>query len=456
MGRKIKIGVLHEQIILGSMLVNKKIRRRLVKQLHAGEFAAPRHRAIFSALEELEDQGLDYIPITLKSFLPPNDDEWGGTEYLKELEKLQSEENVEHHLERARWDTSRATIINEHLNEFEVALKDPRLELDDAVAIYNKIGETLLKARGSSAIIPGMAIASKYMATLYAREDQSRLCTTGYLSLDQKLTNPFGKGLISVITAAPSIGKTTFAINMALRQAEKWKVGYLAWESGEVPATDIVCASALGIPLVTLIKNPGRLSRKQRNDIDELLDRLYASSNNFSFLEPPPRSLFKDARGPWEVNDRVLDWFISQLEEWNRDIIYWDLFTKKLPDRRPDAMSWALDRMQETAHNYGVHLALLHQITFKELEKQKDKRPTRGSLKGTGGWVEVADVIYGLYRRAIYSPGIEDNELEIECLKQRIGPWPWRMIMEWVGDRCSITGGREAQITVYDEDEEAI
>jgi len=452
MARKIKVSVVHEQIILGSMLANASTRRRLIKQLDVRTFAAPRHRAIFSALEELEQRGLDYVPITLRSFLPPDDSEWGGVDYLKEIEKLQSNENLEHHLERARWDTARSHIINEHLGELESALKDPRLDIDEALAIHNEIGEILRSSRGTSAIIPGEAMSAKYKAQLYARESGGHIRTSGYLSLDRKLTDPFGRSKISVITAAPSIGKTTFALNMAQRQARKWKVGYLAWESGTVAATDIICASALGIPLSTLIKSPGRMSSETRNEIDEYLDNLYSHSNNFSFLKPPDRSLYKNARGPWEINDRVLDWFESHLEDWGRDIIFWDLFTKKLPDRRPEAMSWALDRIQEMCNRTGVHIALLHQVTFKELEKQKDKRPNRGMLKGSGGWIETPDVVFGLFRRAVYEPGIQDNEMEVYCLKQRIGPWPWRIIMDWDGPHCKIDGGREAQMTVVDDE----
>lgn len=434
------------------MLANNSIRRRLLRQLDVRTFAAPRHRAIFSALEELDQRGLDYIPITLRSFLPPDDSEWGGVDYLKELETLQSDENLEHHLERARWDTTRAHLINDHLSEFEVALKDPRLDLDEAIGLCNEMGEHLRAARGASAIVPGESMAAKYKAQLYARESGGHIRTSGYLSIDRKLTDPFGRGKITIVTAAPSIGKTTFSLNMAQRQARKWKVGYLAWESGTIAATDIICSSALEIPLSTLVKNPGRLSSEDRKRIDDYLDDLYSTSNNFSFLKAPDRNLYKEARGPWEINDRVLDWFESHLEDWGRDIIYWDLFTKRLPDRRPEAMSWALDRVQEMCNKTGVHLVLLHQVTFKELEKQKDKRPSRGMLKGSGGWIEVPDSVLALFRRAVYEPGIMDNEMEVYCLKQRFGPWPWRIIMDWDGPRCKVDGGREAQITNTDDE----
>ena len=459
MARKIiKIGVLHEHIILGSMLADKKTREAMLKRMSAGDFAAPRHRAIFAALEEMEDARLDYVPATLKTFLPPNEDDWGGTPYLTKLEEMHSEGNIDHHIERARWDNARSSILNEDMSALEVALKDPRLDVNEGLALLRQIEDKIKGARTKSAIVSGQAISARYMATLYAREDDSHIRSTGYLAMDRKITNPFARGLISIITAAPSIGKTTFALNMAKRQARKWNVGVLAWESGPIAATDIMVASELGIPLPKLVKYPGQLTDDERDRIEQLLEILYEKESRLSFLARPPKSVIKDSSGPWEINDKVLDWFESELPGWDRDIIYWDLFEKMLPDRRPQAISWALDRAQEIAQDHGVHLALLHQVTFKDLEKQKDKRPSRGYLKGSGAYVEVADMIYALYRRAVYEPGIDDDEFEIYCIKQRIGPWPWRIICEWDGEMCQITGGREAQLTISgdDEDDDAI
>jgi hypothetical protein len=144
------------------------------------------------------------------------------------------------------------------------------------------------------------------------------------------------------------------------------------------------------------------------------------------------------------------------LEEWGLDILYWDLFEKQLADRRPQAIAWALDRVQEMAQRHRIHIALLHQILLKDAERQQDKRPTRYNLKGSGGYIETPDFVFGLYRRAVYERGIQDNEIELHCLKQRMGPWPFRMIFNWDGSICNVSGGREAQMVFTNEDEEGV
>jgi replicative DNA helicase len=449
MATKIKITLTHEQVILGSMLSDRSCRSKLLKMLNTDTFISPRHRIIFAALNELEEKNLDYVPITLKALLPA-DEKWGGTEYLEKITKMGSPDNLDYHIQRAQWDRTRSQLLKNKIPELEAALKDPRLEIEEGLSLVKNIEDRLKDLRSNDNYIQGAAAVAQYMARLYARETGIHIRSSCYPTLDKKLTNPFGAGLLSIMAAAPSIGKTTLSLNMAQRQSKQWNIGYLAWESGHIAATDIICSRTLKIPLSKIIR--GKLTRKEKIDIEELLEVLHCSDNQLSFNKRPPKSVTKGG-GPWEINDKVLDWVDSQIEGWKRDIIYWDLFEKELPDRRPQAISWALDRAQKIAQKHNIHLVLLHQIRLKDLEERKDKRPTRGSLKGSGAYIEVPDFVFALYRDGVYRSGIEDNELDLFCLKQRIGPWPFRIIFNWEGKYCRVTGGREAQITVEEDDE---
>mgnify|MGYP001563591171 CR=1 FL=1 len=443
MATKIKLSILNEQIVLGSMLTSKDLRKKYLKILTPRDFTAPRHQTIFAALAILDENKLDYIPSTLKGFIPVNDEDWGGIEYLRKLESLSAEENFEFHLDRVKWDKARVEVLGSHFEEFEKLLKDPNLDPTIATAYLKKIESTLSSARRQSFVISGVAASAMYQADLAGRQTHATARSTGYASLDKKLTSPAARGQVTAIAACSSIGKTTFSLNCAYRQAKQWRVGYLAWESGHNTAIDIICSSSLNIPLRKLVKESNKLSIEERNRLDEFLSTLFGPTSSLSFLKPPPTSICDKAKGPWETNDRVLDWVDSQIAEWGIEILYWDLFQKKLPDRRPDSISWALDRVQEMAIKHGTHFALLHQITLKEAELRENKRPTRTLLKGTGAWIETPDTVIGLHRQAVYENGLVDNELEVMCLKQRFGPWPWTIAMDWDGPCCRVTGGRE-------------
>lgn len=433
------------------MIANDDVRKHIAGAIDASIFFVSQHRAIFAALTELVDRELSYTPSTLKSFMPA-DDSWGGVEYLDKLERMAIKENLDYHISKAKWDSVRNTLLTNKIPELQAMLQDPRVDQSEMYKKWIGLASTITP-ESQALVLSGTAHIARYQATLYARQSGMNTRTTGYMALDKKLTSPCNPGWISVIAAAPSIGKTTFALNMATRQARKWRVGYLPWESGAVAATDIICASQLKIPLYKLLKNPEYITKEEHLKIEELLDGLFNKNNNFSFLPKPPKSVTLQ-KSSWTINDAVLDWLNDVLKEWQIDILYWDLFEKKFADRQPQAIAWALDRVQEIAQDRGVHFSLLHQITLKDAEKQQDKRPTRANLKGSGAYIEVPDFVFGLYRRAVYEQGIEDTELELYCLKQRLGAWPFKIIFDWEGKYCRVSGGRERQLTCLGEDEE--
>jgi replicative DNA helicase len=453
MGKKIKVAPTHEQAILGTMIADSKIRRKLAKSLSPNIFFLNQHKLIFAALQQIVQERLEYIPATLKSLIPPGE-AWDGVAYLDKLSKLSAVENIDYHVSHAEWDTIRNTLLTDRIPNLQAQLQDVR---EDSDSIYNTMKNMLgiVRQTSSSAVATGQTHIAQYNADLYARNSGNNIRTSGYMALDRKLTSPFKPGWLSVIAAAPSIGKTTFALNMAARQAKKWKVGYLAWESGNNAATDIICASQLKIPIIDLIKRPHKIPRKKKEEQAELLDNLFGKNGNLSFLNRPPHSLLQEKQ-MWAINDTVIDWVDSQIEEWGIDILYWDLFEKMLADRRPQAIAWALDRIQQLAQKHNIHIALLHQILLKEAERQDDKRPSRYNLKGTGGYIETPDMVFGLYRRAVYERGIEDSELELICLKQRLGPWPFRLIFDWEGQYTRVSGGREEQLTYYEDEDEGV
>lgn len=430
------------------MLKNKKHRVRLTKLLSPREFYVRVHKQLFSGMTEMTRAKLDYTPPTLMTFMPETS--WGGYEYLEKLENLGQDKNVDHHVNAMRWDIARVEAFEIIVPELITDLKDPRMSPDEVIQTSKRLYEHLKTSQNETAVISGEALRTRHSASILARRVGVTFRTSGFMPIDQKLTSGFASGKLTVIAGAPSSGKTTLALNMAKRQSKKWKVGYLAWESGIEDALDIICASELKIPLEKLAKLAHLLTDDEQEAIDDYIATI-TENENFSFLKQPPRDILKG--NLWEANDRVLDWVEAEIEKWDVDIIYWDLFEKRLPGRKPEQISNAVDRVQEmiAPDRLNIHACLLHQLLLKEVEKRKDKRPTRDALKGSAGYVEAPDLVLGAYRPAIYELGVDDNVIEISCLKQRKGPFPWRMIHRWNGKYGRISGGREGAIIVKEE-----
>jgi replicative DNA helicase len=451
--QNIKYNLKHEKIILGTMLANRKKRKKLAKVLTSSDFHGDRHRLIFIALQTIVEKKLDYTPATLISLLP-QDKDWGDKSYLDKLESLRTKGNIDYHIDKLRWDKLRIKLVEKTIPELNVDLIEPNNEPDTALETIENIRNSIVGVRSAKDYFEqGKTLAYKQSANILARKEENAFVSSGYQVLDKQLNEGFAKGKVSVICGAPSNGKTSFSLNMARKQSKTKKVGFLAWESGTESALNSLIAMGMkDISLENLIKFSNVMTEETQANIDNYLFDLL-KDDKLAFLKPPPRKLLEGH--PWDVNNKVLDWVQLQLEEWDRDIVYWDLFLKRLPARNPDQVSIALDRVQEMAsieEGVNVHMCLLHQITFKAVEEQKDKRPSRSVLKGSGAWIEVPDLVFGVYRPAVYDPTIEDNLFEVICLKQRVGRWPWKAIFRWQGDRVKISGGRLGNMIYVDEE----
>jgi len=144
---KLKYSLKHEKIVLGAMLRSKDTRKHLVLSMQSSEFHSDTHKTIFGALQTLVENKLDYTAPTLLTLLP-DDTDWGGKEYLEELEKLGGGNNVEHHVNRMRWDRARVTVYENVLPELVAELKDPRSDVDETIEIGARIGDILRDSRG--------------------------------------------------------------------------------------------------------------------------------------------------------------------------------------------------------------------------------------------------------------------------------------------------------------------
>lgn len=446
MSTVLKYSPKHEQIVLGTCLRHENVLHKLAKRNDV-VFSVNDHKIIWAGLQVLVERKLKYTPGTLETILPIEG--WQGRSYLEKLTRMAEIENVDYHLDRMRWDQIRLSLYSEDVAELVNLCKDSRAKSTDARRLAKTIHDKLSSVQAEDPLVNNKQLVAKVQATHRARRVAgSTFRPSGFQAIDANLVEGFADHRLSVIAATPSTGKTTFMLNIAKEQALKHgvKVGILAWEGGMQAALDTMVSSGLKIKHERLIKFARVIKDEEQQNIDDFVSNLL-QDDKILFLKPPPNNTMKGS--PWDVNNRVLDWTEEQFTRWvDRHVIYWDLFLKKLPARSPEHVSVALDRVagmiDSEEGSVNAHICLLHQINLKILEERSDKRPTRDVLKGSGSWVETPDLVIALYRPALYEPGVADNILDVTCLKQRRGPWPWRVEMDWDGSIVCVSGGRSA------------
>lgn len=399
------INVENEQLILAAMMHYKTTLRDLSLVLSTSEFLGPRHKVIFSVLQQLAFRHLEYDADTFVMIAGKRD--YGARRYLKKLYQAfpRKPKNIEAHVEILRLEAVKYSLRTGPIQELTDCLEDPTVDMDQLSGLIQEL------VRGASGHVShsthrGRALYERYLADMKARRKSSSFVPTGYQGLDEDLTEGLARRKISIWTARPSIGKSTFVWNIADKVANTYgiKTGYFALEMDEISVLDGVVAARTRISLDELIKDPKGLSKKKLTRVHDAIESI-TENENLIF---------------WEKSLNI-EKFSRVLAEDNFGVVFIDLYEKMIPGEKTASVIDAhLDLMQALAKEFDVHIALVHQ-TRRGVEKRKNKRPTMEDLKNSGKYEEVADLIIALYREKYYDSDCPGDVLEVGILKQRRG-----------------------------------
>lgn len=395
----------NEQIVLAQMIKNVAVRKRLARELTENLFIGKRHKVIFKVLSEIVLRGLEYNHDTFKVLA--GDEEFGGFEYLDSLENLFDEnQNIDFHVQRLKLDYKKLILKKDKVKKLNDALEDPNVDAKELQQIIVDINNELKDVFVSSNIHKGKELKNYYFNVLKERQEETEFVGLG-LPIDDSLTEGFARRKVSVIAARPSMGKTTFMVNIA-DNLRKFKVPtlLLPLESGKENFIDLMVSKRTKIPHEIIIKRTKELTPKQKfliqKEVSTILDDEY-----LHFIDDQSITL-KD--------------LAVILNNSNYRVCIIDLF-EKLADIsfEPKILSRQLKQVQMIAKESNTHICLLAQIRRFDSKQQKDRRPTLEMLKNSGSYEEVADLILFLHREKYYNPNLEDDIMEIIIGKQRLG-----------------------------------
>ena len=208
-----------EKSVLGSMLISRDAAELAAEMLSASDFYVPQHQDIFEAMTELVSRAQPVDSVTIVDALERAGKlaSAGGLGYIAELSLfVPSAANVSYYInivedrsvlrqlikaggeimnEASTSDSPVTDILDEaERRVFSISMKKNEETLvpvdKSAMAAYMRIGE-LMRTRGQISGVP-----------------------TGFRELDE-LTSGLQKGDLIIVAARPSVGKSTFAMNIA-------------------------------------------------------------------------------------------------------------------------------------------------------------------------------------------------------------------------------------------------
>ena len=409
-----------EQSVLGGLMIDNGSWDQVADVVTPQDFYRRDHRLIFEAIAALAEEGQPCDVITLSEWLEKHNelDNAGGLSYLGSLAKntptaanikayaeIVRERSVLRQLIRVSTDIANMAYNTEGRKSTEI--------LDQAEKQVFDIAEQ--GSRGRSGYIGIKDLLVKAVDRIDALYQDSSAYTgvpTGFSDFDEKTSGLQNSDLI-IIAGRPSMGKTSFAMNIVEHAAIKNK-SPVAVFSMEMPGEQLVLRmmSSLG----RIDQHKIRTGKLDEADWPRLTSAVGILNEAPIYIDDTP------GLNPMEVRARAR----RIMREHGLGMIVIDYLqlmqTSGTAENRATEISAISRSLKGLAKELNVPVIALSQLN-RGLEQRPNKRPIMSDLRESGAIEQDADVIVFIYRDEVYNEESPDKgTAEIIIGKQRNGP----------------------------------
>ena len=411
-----------EQSVLGSMLIAPDSWDKVVEIVVEDDFYNRAHRVIYSAVLKLLNQNQAVDTTTVKNILEQHDqlEEAGGFAYLIELaQNTPSAANVVAYANIIKERAVVRELIGVAHDIAEIGYHPEGRDSTDILDIAeSKVFEIAQKRQGENEGPKDVTnVLTKTVTRLDELVKQGSDITgvsTGFSDLDQKTSGLQPSDLI-IVAARPSMGKTTFAMNLCENAMLMQDKPVLVF-SLEMPAEQIMMRMLASLSRV----NQTNIRTAQLDD-----NEWSRMSATIKHLKEKDNLFIDDSSGltPMELRTRARK---IVKEKGGISLIMVDYLqlmrVPSLSDNRTLEIAEISRSLKALAKELEVPVVALSQLN-RGLAHRADKRPINSDLRESGSIEQDADLIMFIYRDEVYH---ENSELkgiaEIIIGKQRNGP----------------------------------
>ncbi|MEZ1422349.1 replicative DNA helicase [Pseudomonas monteilii] len=410
-----------EQSVLGGLMLDNNAWERVLDQVSDGDFYRHDHRLIFRAIQKLADLNEPFDIVTLHERLDKEglSSQVGGLAYLAELAKnTPSVANIKAYAAIIRERATLRQLISISTDIADSAFnpegRNAAEILDEAERQIFQIAEARPKTGGPVGVKDLLTMAIDRIDTLFNSDSDITGVSTGFTDLDEKTSGLQPADLI-IVAGRPSMGKTTFAMNLVENAVLRSEKAVLVF-SLEMPGESLIMRmlSSLGRIDQTKVRS-GQLDD---DDWPRLTSAVNLLNNRKLFID--------DTAGisPSEMRARTRRLAREYGEIGMIMVDYLQLM--QIPgsagDNRTNEISEISRSLKALAKEFNCPVIALSQLN-RSLEQRPNKRPVNSDLRESGAIEQDADVIMFVYRDEVYHPETEHKGVaEIIIGKQRNGP----------------------------------
>lgn len=409
-----------EQAVLGGLMIDNNCWDVVSEVLTEDDFYLREHQVIFKTLSSLSRRSQPFDVITVADTLKNIHllEEAKGEFYLFELVKnTPTSANIvayaEIVYERAvfRQLMSASTeIMNMAINPGDYGSK---AILENAESMIYRIGEKRARGAGPVDISNLLAKVTDRIDFLFHSDSTVTGLPTSFHDLDE-MTSGLQKGELIIVAGRPSMGKTTFAMNIAEHAVIKSKKAVLVF-SMEMPGESL--AMRMMSSLGHIDQHKVRTGKLKDEDWPRLTSAVSLLSEAPFYVDDTP------SMSPAELRARARR-LIKKTGPLGLIVIDY-IQLMQVPGFRENRTSEITEisrSLKALAKELDVPVLALSQLN-RSLEQRGDRRPVMSDLRESGAIEQDADIILFIYRDEVYNEESPDKGLaEIIIAKQRNGP----------------------------------
>jgi replicative DNA helicase len=410
-----------EQAVLGGLMLDNSTWDAIADRLVADDFYRRDHQLIFAAIAELAGRSEPCDAVTLAGFLDGKSQthETGGLVYLATLARdTPSAANIRAYADIVRERSQLRKLIqvggeiagSVYDNEGRTATE----LVDEAERRVFEIAEGGRKVgSGFVALRDVLGVTIDRLDMLHQSQGELTGVSSGFNELD-RMTAGLQPGDLIVVAGRPSMGKTTFALNIAENAALGKKSVPVAVFSMEMSREQLAFRMISSLGRV----NQGHLRTGMFGD--EEWSRINGAIN---MMKSAP--IYIDDTGaltPTEVRARAR----RLKREHGLGLVVIDyLQLMQVPgtkENRATEISEISRGLKALAKELSVPVIALSQLN-RSVEQRQDKKPVMSDLRESGAIEQDADVIMMIYREEVYDKNTTRKGIaDVIITKQRNGP----------------------------------
>ncbi len=425
-----------ELALIGCILWDNRNYEKVSDFLNENHFVDETNKIIFTTIKNLLDKNILVSPITLKNYLPEDNNNLNKVSYLNQIkDSAPSTQNTFNYAKIIYDLYVKRNLIGIAHNIIQETNSDNNNVVENLIEnaendLYN-LSQTGNSDRSFINFGNALQGAVDIISEAYKREGKIAGVPTGFKDLDKKLGGLHKSDLI-IIAGRPSMGKTALGTNIAFNCAIKYleekdefqnkkivdggKVAFFSLEMSSEQLATRILAEQTKISGDKMRK--AELNKQDFNKIaktsSELENLNLIIDDNPVLTIPSLRARARRLKRLHDINLIIIDYLQLMSSSSN-----------SRNDGRVQEISEITRGLKSIAKELNIPVVALSQLS-RQVEQREDKRPQLSDLRESGTIEQDSDVVMFIYRESYYLERLEPiRKSEEDDMKynERVSRW---------------------------------